>query len=205
MWACSDFVAESCLRDRDLLSWLASQGRLLEAATSDWLAADFATGGGSATAADDAAFMDAMRRFRRRQLVRIAWRDLASLADVETVLRELSLLADVCIAAACDDATRALLERYGVPRGQDGSELGLMVLGMGKLGGGELNFSSDIDLVFLYPEHGETDGGGRSSTRSTSRASAGAWSSCSAPSRPRASSTAWTCGCGRSATRDRRS
>ena len=159
VWACSDFVAESCLRDRNLLSWLASQGRVLEAATSEWLAADFATEGGSATAADDAAFMDTIRRFRRRQLVRIAWRDLASLTDVETVLRELTLLADVCIAAASEHATRSLRERYGVPRGQDGSELGLMVLGMGKLGGGELNFSSDIDLVFLFPEHGETDGG----------------------------------------------
>ncbi len=159
VWACSDFVAESCLRDRDLLSWLAMNGRMLEAATDEWLAADLAAGGGPAATPDDAAFMDAIRRFRRRQLVRIAWRDLASLTDVETVLHELTLLADVCIAAASDFATRSLRERYGVPRGQDGSELGLMVLGMGKLGGGELNFSSDIDLVFLFPEHGETDGG----------------------------------------------
>ena len=161
VWACSDFVAEACLRDPHLLSWLAAQGRLNEAATSEWLAADFAAGEDSAAAAaaDDAAFMDTIRRFRRRQLVRIAWRDLASLTDVETVLRELTLLADVCIAAASEYATRSLRERYGVPRGQDGSELGLMVLGMGKLGGGELNFSSDIDLVFLFPEHGETDGG----------------------------------------------
>jgi glutamate-ammonia-ligase adenylyltransferase len=162
VWACSDFVAESCLRDRHLLSWLAAQGRLLEVATNEWLRADFAASDGSAdegAAADDAAFMDSIRRFRRRQLVRIAWRDLASLTDVETVLRELTLLADVCISAASDCATRSLRERYGVPRGQDGSELKLLVLGMGKLGGGELNFSSDIDLVFLFPEHGETDGG----------------------------------------------
>ncbi len=63
--------------------------------------------------------------------------------------------------------------RYGVPRGARRRALPLLVLGMGKLGGGELNFSSDIDLVFLFPEHGETDGGrGRSSTRSTSGGSA---------------------------------
>ena len=102
--------------------------------------------------------MDVLRRFRRRQLVRIAWRDLAGLADVETVLGELSLLADVCIRAACRRAAAALEARHGVPRGEDGAPLELMVLGMGKLGGGELNFSSDIDLVFLFPAHGETVG-----------------------------------------------
>ena len=162
VWACSDFVAESCLRDRHLLRWLATQGRLHDTATSDWLATDFAASGdppAAATAVDDATFMDVIRRFRRRQLVRVAWRDLASLTDVETVLRELTLLADVCIAAVAEYAMRSLRERYGVARGEDGSELGLMVLGMGKLGGGELNFSSDIDLVFLFPEHGETSGG----------------------------------------------
>jgi glutamate-ammonia-ligase adenylyltransferase len=157
VWACSDFVAQSCLRDPQLLQWLGGAGRLLEVATRASLGADLASG--SSPSADDASFMDTLRRFRRRQLVRIAWRDLASLADVETILSELSALADVCIAAACDHAERALQVRYGVPRAQDGSEHRLLVLGMGKLGGGELNFSSDIDLVFLFPEHGETDGG----------------------------------------------
>jgi glutamate-ammonia-ligase adenylyltransferase len=157
VWACSDFVAESCLRNPQLLRWLAGKGRLHEPATRDWLVQDLASG--SDPAADDASFMDALRRFRRRQLVRIAWRDLASLGDVETILLELTVLADVCIEAACEHAAQALKARYGVPRGHDGRELRLLVLGMGKLGGGELNFSSDIDLVFLFPEHGETDGG----------------------------------------------
>jgi [glutamine synthetase] adenylyltransferase / [glutamine synthetase]-adenylyl-L-tyrosine phosphorylase len=156
VWACSDFAAEACARDSRLLPWLAGPGRLEDGATRDWLEADLAAD--VAPGLDDASFMDVLRRFRRRQLVRIAWRDLAGLADIEPVLRELSLLADVCIGAACDHAQRALRARYGVPRAQDGTELELLVLGMGKLGGGELNFSSDIDLVFLFPEHGETDG-----------------------------------------------
>ena len=205
VWACSDFVAESCLRDRHLLGWLAAQGRLHEAVTSEWLAADFAAGEGSAAAAaaDDAAFMDIIRRFRRRQLVRIAWRDLASLTDVETVLRELTLLADVCIAAASRYATRSCARATACLEARMAANSGCMVLGMGKLGGGELNFSSDIDLVFLFPEHGETDGGrpleheeyftrlGRRVVQLLGTA------------RPRASSTASTCGCGRSATRGR--
>jgi glutamate-ammonia-ligase adenylyltransferase len=111
-----------------------------------------------ASSTDDAAFMDALRRFRRRHLARIAWRDLAGLADVDTVLRELSLLADVCIRAACRYADTAMADRHGAPQGSDGARLELLVLAMGKLGGGELNFSSDIDLVFAFPEHGETGG-----------------------------------------------
>jgi len=156
VWACSDFAADACLRDARLLGWLAGPGRTRDMATREWLAADFAAG--LDPAADDTAFMEELRRFRRRQLVRIAWRDLAQFADVEAVLRELSLLADVCITAACGRAALGLSVRHGTPRGEDGRTLELLVLGMGKLGGGELNFSSDIDLVFLFPQHGETDG-----------------------------------------------
>jgi glutamate-ammonia-ligase adenylyltransferase len=156
VWACSDFVAEACLRDAALLPWLASGDRLhvtLDAAALEQeLQEDLAAAG------DEARLMDALRRFRRRHLARIAWRDLAGFADVETVLRELSGLADACIRVACRQAAAALAVRHGTPRGADGRPLDLMVLGMGKLGGGELNFSSDIDLVFLFPEHGETGG-----------------------------------------------
>ena len=156
VWACSDFVADACLRDARLLPWLFGERRLLDTANEPTLVADLEAG--LDPAGDDAHFMDELRRFRRRQLVRIAWRDLAGLADVETVLAELSLLADVCIRAACRRAGAVLATRHGVPCGADGQPLELMVLGMGKLGGGELNFSSDIDLVFLFPEHGETNG-----------------------------------------------
>jgi len=156
VWACSDFVADACLRDAALLPWLCEAGRLHATATEEGLERELADD--LAPADDDARFMDVLRRFRRRQLVRIAWRDLDDLADVETVLCELSLLADVCIRAACRRAVAALEARHGIPRSEDGAPLELMVLAMGKLGGGELNFSSDIDLVFLFPSHGETVG-----------------------------------------------
>jgi glutamate-ammonia-ligase adenylyltransferase len=157
VWTCSAFVADSCLRDAWLLEWLATEGRLLEGvdAGSFVRAVDDATRPGSA---DDATFMAALRVFRRRHLVRIAWRDLAGHAPIEQVLAELSWLADACIGAACRHAAATLGARHGVPHGKDGRELPLLVLGMGKLGGGELNFSSDIDLVFLFAEHGETTG-----------------------------------------------
>ncbi|MGI9245425.1 MAG: bifunctional [glutamate--ammonia ligase]-adenylyl-L-tyrosine phosphorylase/[glutamate--ammonia-ligase] adenylyltransferase [Steroidobacteraceae bacterium] len=157
VWACSTFSADACLRDADLLPWLANDGHLLEEFPADaYLRAAMAsTAPGNS---DDAAFMASLRRFRRRHLVRIAWRDLAGLASIETVLRELSWLADACIRVACTQATALLTQRHGAPLDEQGREASLLVLGMGKLGGGELNFSSDIDLVFAFPSHGETQG-----------------------------------------------
>ncbi len=156
VWACSDFVAQSCLRDQSILPWLAEEGRLEAGADEDWLAAELRRACGDSS--EDGAFMDALRRFRRRHLVRIAWRDLAGLAEIDEVLLELSRLADACIGASCRNGVELLSARHGAPRDAAGRELDLLVLGMGKLGGGELNFSSDIDLVFLFPGHGETEG-----------------------------------------------
>ncbi len=107
---------------------------------------------------DEADFAGELRRARRRALARIAWRDLAGLADTGATLRALSRLADQAIGVATEFAGRLLGARYGVPRGATGAAQPLVVVGMGKLGGGELNFSSDVDLVFLFPEGGETDG-----------------------------------------------
>ena len=109
-------------------------------------------------AGDETAFMRTLRTFRNRELARLAFRDVAGWADLDETLSGLSDLAD----AACDTAIRfaatALQARHGVPRNVQGDEAKLFVLGMGKLGGRELNFSSDIDLIFGYTEAGETDG-----------------------------------------------
>jgi len=156
VWTCSDFVAESCLRDAALLPWLAGPGRMLEPADPAWFSSEIEQACGSC--ADDTEYMAALRRYRRRQMVRIAWRDLAGFAPVEEILRELTELADACLDSACRRARQGLSARHGLPRDAAGAELPLVTLGMGKLGGGELNFSSDIDLVYLFPEHGETDG-----------------------------------------------
>jgi [glutamine synthetase] adenylyltransferase / [glutamine synthetase]-adenylyl-L-tyrosine phosphorylase len=156
VWSLSEFVADACRRDPDILPWLVRHGRLSEPADADWFAGDLRRG---AAAPTDAEWMRMLRRFRRRHLVRIAWRDLASWAVIDETLQELSALADTCIGEACARASQALAERHGHPVGEDsGERMPLVILGMGKLGGRELNFSSDIDLVFLFPEAGETDG-----------------------------------------------
>lgn len=164
VWACSEYVATSCVRDPALVHRLIDDGRLQEQAPEAWIAADLekqAAGNSPATPAanSEPALMETLRRFRRRHMVRIAWRDIAGWADLDETLRDLSTLADACIAFAYRQLYDLLVARYGTPRGEhSGDAQPLVILGMGKLGGRELNYSSDIDLVFLYPEDGQTDG-----------------------------------------------
>jgi glutamate-ammonia-ligase adenylyltransferase len=100
----------------------------------------------------DSEAMAALRRARQVEMARIAWRDVTGSADLDTTLADVSLLADRLIELALEYAAATLEPRFGRPRDSAGNALPLLVLGMGKLGGQELNFSSDIDLVFLHPD-----------------------------------------------------
>ena len=102
-----------------------------------------------------------LRQFRHRHLFRILWSDLTQSAELMHTLKDLSLLADACIIAAERWTHESLVQRYGEPCSEDGREQRLIVLGMGKLGGYELNVSSDIDLICLYAESGQTRGDAR--------------------------------------------
>jgi glutamate-ammonia-ligase adenylyltransferase len=156
VWACSEFVATLCCRDPDLIVELLESGSLFTRAEGDSIARAL---NASVPRNEEAQLMAALRRFRHQQLLRIAWRDIAGWADLDETLRDLSDLADACIQLACSHTYEVLTQRYGVPRGErSGEPQPLMILAMGKLGGRELNFSSDIDLILLYPEEGETDG-----------------------------------------------
>jgi glutamate-ammonia-ligase adenylyltransferase len=99
-----------------------------------------------------------LRRFRHRYMLHVLWREVAGTAEVAETLGALSALADRLVAAAGAYAERQLENRCGRFRDREGTIVPLVVLAMGKLGGGELNFSSDIDIVFLYPADGESDG-----------------------------------------------
>ncbi len=93
---------------------------------------------------------------RQREMVRIAWRDLIGSALLAETLEELSLLADACIDKAFSFLYDKLCFIYGTPFDQHGTIQNIIVLGMGKLGAKELNFSSDIDLIFAFPRDGKT-------------------------------------------------
>ncbi len=109
-------------------------------------------------AADEPRLKSGLRRLRARVLARIAVRDLARLADLAEVTETMTQLADITVDHAARVLAATVAARYGEPRSATGERQELVVIGMGKLGGRELNVSSDIDLIFLYPEDGETDG-----------------------------------------------
>ncbi|MDO9227324.1 MAG: bifunctional [glutamate--ammonia ligase]-adenylyl-L-tyrosine phosphorylase/[glutamate--ammonia-ligase] adenylyltransferase [Pseudomonadota bacterium] len=100
-----------------------------------------------------------LRRLRERVFARVMARDLNGLADLSEVTRTLTELAEVTVRAAVDFHHRDLAEIHGEPLDSAGLAQQMIVVGMGKLGGGELNASSDIDLIFVFPEDGETAGG----------------------------------------------
>ncbi|MCA1788352.1 MAG: bifunctional [glutamate--ammonia ligase]-adenylyl-L-tyrosine phosphorylase/[glutamate--ammonia-ligase] adenylyltransferase, partial [Thioalkalivibrio sp.] len=108
--------------------------------------------------ADDAQLKASLREMRHRELIRIAWRDLLGQAGLDEVMHDLTRLADTLVQGAMEWLEQVLQQRYGIPRDDEGQAQSLVVLGMGKLGGQELNFSSDIDLIFAYWRPGNTDG-----------------------------------------------
>lgn len=157
VWACSEFVARSCLQEPQLLLELIESNDLARRYDDDELARRIKQDAAAAT--DEADLKRRLRLQRRRELVRIAWRDLAGWSDLTEVMTMLSELADYCVEAAVDWLYEASTQKYGRPIGErSGTPVSFVVLGLGKLGGCELNFSSDIDLMFAYPEAGESDG-----------------------------------------------
>ena len=106
--------------------------------------------------ADEVALKTRLRQLKDSVWVVTVARDLAGLATLKEVTGAFSNLAELSIQTAQDFYTRELATRHGQPANPDGSPMQLVVIGMGKLGGSELNVSSDIDLIYLYPEDGET-------------------------------------------------
>ena len=99
-----------------------------------------------------------LRRYRRAESTRLVWRDVLGLDEVDAILAGSTRLAENCLCTALEALETEFAQRHGVVRAADGSPQRLVVFGLGKLGGGELNFSSDIDLVYTYPQGGESDG-----------------------------------------------
>jgi len=137
----------------------ASLEQLRETLFTPWDAAAMQAFLDGATIEDEAALKKALRALRKQVMLRLIVRDLAGLADLCEVMTTASQLAEVAVNFALARLDAWLRGQYGAPIGEEsGAEQDLVVVGMGKLGGGELNVSSDIDLIFAYPEEGETAG-----------------------------------------------
>jgi glutamate-ammonia-ligase adenylyltransferase len=148
VWACSEFVSQVCQRDPAVLYRLLDDGCLL----GDYAPGDHALKLARALQGvrDEAALSRVLREFRQQEMLRIAWRDLAGWAPLGEVLYDLSTLADACISDALGQINTWAVRQAGATAKQ--LVPSLVVLGMGKLGAHELNFSSDIDLIFAYPD-----------------------------------------------------
>src|ERR1035437_1868476 len=153
LFSYSRFLSESVLRDPERLLHVAASptfNRVLTLENYRERLYGF-LGAGVPSAVDFA-------RFRRRQLLRILLRDVLGAATLSNVTEELSNLADAILDVAYRRIRAELVARHGEPRLEDGALCGFSVISLGKLGGKELNYSSDIDLMFVYGGNGETDG-----------------------------------------------
>ncbi|HET8790374.1 MAG TPA: bifunctional [glutamate--ammonia ligase]-adenylyl-L-tyrosine phosphorylase/[glutamate--ammonia-ligase] adenylyltransferase [Modicisalibacter sp.] len=160
--AISDFASDTLVRYPAWLCSLDADGELdapLGADTLTQMLADALDG-----IEDEAQMHAAIRRFRRARMLGIVWRDLTRPpgCDMWESAASVSRLAETCLEGALGWLEAHFAPRWGMPElREDGSEQRLVVLGMGKLGAGELNLSSDIDLIFAFPEKGCTQGGKR--------------------------------------------
>jgi glutamate-ammonia-ligase adenylyltransferase len=159
-WACSDFVARNCIRYPEIFYTLLAEGfdsaRDLEAYRKMVARVIADVDGDSVN--NQVRLMSGLRMLRQREMLRIAWRDLNGLADVELILQELTDSAEAIVAETLSYLEKQQAEIFGMPLDAEGNEQSLLVYAMGKMGGGELNFSSDIDLIFTFPHDGETTG-----------------------------------------------
>jgi glutamate-ammonia-ligase adenylyltransferase len=159
VWDASEFVALSCARDPATLAELLASGDLRMPLGADTIAEQLREALAEVT--NEERLSQALRRFRRRQMLRIVFRDLSGWAGLDETLEDLTRLADSCIRESLrllEQWTRAEL---GVPQDGHARAQSLLVLGMGKLGARELNLSSDIDLIFAFPSAGRVEGGPR--------------------------------------------
>jgi glutamate-ammonia-ligase adenylyltransferase len=154
IFSTSQYLADLLIRDRESYDALRlSEGQPY---TRDVLVRDL--GGLMASARDSEAAMTLIRRFKHRETLRIAFGDLVAEQRMADVTEQISFVAEAACEAAFEFCFRVLAEKWGHPRLANGEQCGYCILAMGKLGGRELNYSSDIDLVMVYQEDGECDG-----------------------------------------------
>jgi glutamate-ammonia-ligase adenylyltransferase len=154
LWSGSEWAADILQQQPDWLAELTPEklrrSRPLSSLRQE-VTARFAT-------QDHAESLAQLRRFKQREMIRIAARDLARLAPTAEIILEISNVADVCLGAILAVTLQQLTARFGQPWEQDANgtwrETKCCVLGLGKLGGQELNYSSDVDLLFAYSDEG---------------------------------------------------
>lgn len=150
--ACSPFVARLFTKDARLLN------DLLENLHSAYQLSNMQSFLSQQNIVDEVSLKRALRLLRSQVMARIIVRDLNGFADLQEVMQTTTQLAECVLNTAVDYLNTWLVHAYGQPVDAQGSAQRFIVIGMGKLGGGELNVSSDIDLIFAYENEGTTVG-----------------------------------------------
>jgi glutamate-ammonia-ligase adenylyltransferase len=153
---CSDFASEIILKYSFILSEIFESGDLY----TDLTKMDYQKRLQKilANISDEDELLKTLRLFRQREMLRIAWRDINHLSDLKIILTEISDLADAVLETVKNKLFDSLCEQYGMPVNAHNQPQMLLIIAVGKLGARELNFSSDVDLIFCYGESGETNG-----------------------------------------------
>ncbi|MFA0570196.1 bifunctional [glutamate--ammonia ligase]-adenylyl-L-tyrosine phosphorylase/[glutamate--ammonia-ligase] adenylyltransferase [Vibrio gallaecicus] len=158
----SSFIGDCLQRDEELCQQLPA---MLDASTSgNERSAQYRAklAGLLSECRDEMSGQRVLRQFRNREMTYIAWQDFTASWKLEESLSHLSMLAEAMIFETYQWQYDICCQEWGTPCNSEGEPQPMLIIGMGKLGGGELNFSSDIDLIFTYPENGETQGARRS-------------------------------------------
>lgn len=150
-FALSDFIRQCCCQQPAVIAPLLALSQQAEVDYATTLASELST------VTDEAGLLRCLRQFRNLHMLRLAWRDLLNMQSISDSLCQVSELAEQLIWHASQWLYHDSATRYGYPLDEQGNRQPLLILGMGKLGGGELNFSSDVDLIFVYNQSGLTD------------------------------------------------
>jgi len=166
VWVASDYAANLCIQKPAMLLDLINSGELERSVKNDFqarldvLLQAFYSNESDVSELQDAArqaIKQTLRHYHQQQMLRIIWRDVCAKAPVMEVCADMSHLADAALHSTLNLLHHWGVLQWGEPRGAESNDLqSLVVIGMGKLGAHELNLSSDIDLIFSYPEAGQT-------------------------------------------------
>ena len=165
----SQYLSDTLIRHPEYFEWMMEPGVMSQTKNRETMYQELSRMAHLPKSLDNK--LNAMRRYKRRETLRIGLRDLLNVADLETTTVELSNLAEASLQVAYELAQAEITDKYGLPQSVSAEELAkrggsenagagtYAVIGMGKLGGRELNFSSDVDIMFVYSHEGQTSKG----------------------------------------------
>lgn len=156
LFGTSEFLAKVFVGHPELIDRLLQAGSAQPTLAPESMAAELQ--GGSADDGDEETQWNRLAEMKQGQVLRIGMADIGGVLDSIQVCEELSAVAQVCLARAFSMVSDSMRERHGVPRHEDGTEATLAVLALGKMGGRELGYASDLDLIFVYSGAGSSDG-----------------------------------------------